>query len=667
MTLPSLARRRARTAAVLAPLLGLMLGLVGPAPTGAAAQNPRAFKPGVRFETPEFAAAVDAGTRTRTGVPGAKYWQHKAMYRLEASINPVNKRLTGKGSITYYNQSPAPLPTLFVHLHSNIFEFEAKRNADATKLGGITLGRVAVNGQPVTPVEAKKLKNGRPAAYAVTGTVMELKLPAPLAPGDSVRLDLDWTLRIQPDGAPRGGQDNEVWFLSYWYPQVAVHDDVYGWTADQYLGRGEFYMGYADYDVRVTVPAGWLVQATGTLQNADETLTAPVRERLATAAESDTVVHVVAADERGIGRATQGAEGGTLTWRFAANGVRDVVFGASPFYVWDAMRAPVGDRDGDGAADHALVQTFYRPNLARWYWGAGAAYARHALSVFATELWPYPWPQMTAMDGPRSCGGMEYPMMTCIGERGDSLRLYTTFAHEIAHMWFPMQVGTDEKRNAWMDEGVAQYFQSTALEQWTKEKKGDAAESRNFYLSYVKRGGDEEPLATWSDKYRNEITYAVAAYFKPVAVFDALKSVIGADAFEKGFRDFGLAWRGKHPQPEDWFYAMEAASGKDLRWFWQTWFEETSRLDLAIDTVMTDGDSASVTLVNRGKAAMPVPLQVTRADGSTELITVGETVFVDDRKYILTIGGNGSPIRRIRVDPAGLLPYLDRSRLEWRK
>ncbi len=639
--------------------------LVGLAPLPAAAQSPRAPKNDAKFETPEFAAAVAAGTRTRTGVPGPKYWQHKALYSLEASINPVNKRLTGKGSIKYYNASPDTLASLFVHLNANLFEMDAKKNADATSLGGIVLNRVTADGLPVPAVLPKDRKT-RPA-YAVTGTVMELRLPTPLAPGAWVELGFDWVLRIQPDGAPRGGQDNEVWYLSYWYPQVAVHDDVYGWTADQYLGRGEFYMGYADYDVKVTVPAGWLVQATGTLQNADETLTPAVRERLALARTSDTVVHVVTAEQRGVGQATQGTAGGTLTWRFHADQVRDVAFGASPSYVWDAMAAPVGDANGDGTPDTTLAQAFYRPAMTRWFWNGAAPYIRGAIGTFSQALWPYPYPHLTAMEGPRSCGGMEFPMLTCIGERGDSIRTFTTFAHEIAHEWFPMQVGSDEKRNAWMDEGVAQYFEGVALAEWTKEKKGDFDENRNIYVGYVRRGGDEQPITRWADRFGNEAQYAIASYYKPVAVFLALKAVIGEDAFAKGFRQYGLAWRNRHPQPEDWFYAMEAAGEKDLRWFWQTWFEETSRLELEIDTVVVSGDSATVTLVNRGKAAMPVPVQVTRGDGSTELLTIGERVWADDRKYTFGIPAGGSPVRRIRIDPEKQFPYLDRSRLEWRK
>lgn len=627
----------------------------------AAQSGAKGGKPLEPFQSPEFIAAVRAGTRTDRGVPGPRYWQQEAQYTLAAQINPLSKRLTGRGTIRYVNRAPAALPSVYLHLHANLFEPGARTNSDATSLGGVRLTRLAVNGVAVDSVKDRK-KPG----YTITGTILELRLVEPLAPGAALTLDAEWNLRIQPEGAPRGGQDNEVWILTYWYPQLAVHDDVTGWQIDPYLGRGEFYMGYADYDVRVTVPAGWLVTSTGTLVNGDSVLAPGVRERLALAAASDTTVHVVTAEQRGIGGATQGTKGGTLTWHFAARGVRDVAFGASPFWVWDAMSAPTGDADGDGTADRSLAQAFYRPAATRWFWGAAAPMTRHAVGVFSRELWPYPYPHMTAMEGPPGCGGMEYPMLTCIGERPDSLRFYTVLAHEVAHMWFPMQVGTDEKRAAWMDEGTAQWLEGVALADWTRGK-GDFDESRGVYLQFARRGG-EEPILRESDRYGNAFTYAVASYYKPVAVYQALGAIIGDSIFREGLRDMGRAWRGKHPQPEDWFQAIEARSGKDLRWFWEAWFAGTGTLDLAIDTVNVEGDSAEVYVERRGSIAMPIVVQVGRADGSSELLTIAETVWADGRKkYVFVIPEGRSPVRRVRIDPEQRFPYLDRSRLEWRK
>lgn len=638
----------------------LALALLAVLPLAAQTSVKGSAKPDPIFESLEFTAAARAGTRTASGMPGARYWQQQARYTLAAEIKPLSKRLMGRGTIRYTNRAPVALPVVYLHINANLFEPGAKKNDDATSLGGMRITAFTVNGTPVDSTADKK-KPG----YTITGTILELRLATPLASNADLELRLEWNLRIAPEGGPRGGQDNEVWMLSYWYPQMAVYDDITGWQTDPYLGRGEFYMGYADYDVRVTAPSAWLVQATGTLQNADSTLAPAVRERLAQAATSDTVIPIVSAAQRGAGKATLGTEGGTLTWHFTAANVRDVAFGASPFYIWDALSVVVGDRDGDGTPDRALAQALYRPAAARWFWGAAARFTQHAVGVFSKELWPYPYPHMTAFEGPSGCGGMEYPMVTCIGVRNDSVRTYTTVAHEVAHMWFPMQVGSDEKRNAWQDEGFAQYLEGVAHADWTKTD-GNFKENRDEYLRAL-RFITEEPILTPSDKFGNQFSYAVASYYKPVAVFMALRGIIGEDQFATAMREYGLAWRSRHPQPEDFFHSVERVAEKDLRWFWRPWFEETGRLEMAIDTVLIEGDSAEVRLERRGSIAMPIPVQVTRENGSIELITVGESVWSDGRKkYAFVIPEGSSPVRRVRIDAEQRFPYLDRTTHEWK-
>lgn len=649
----ALTRPPVRLSAVL-----LAAALAGAASAPLAAQA-KAEKP---LESEAFAAAVERGTRTQTGVPGPKYWQQYARYQLEAQVNPLSKRLTGRSTAVYENRSPDTLASIYVHLYANLFEEGAKANSDVTRLGGIVLGKVTAEGKPLARME----RRGKEPGYRIDGTVAELTLAQPLAPGASVTLTFEWSLRIQPDGAPRGGQDGEVWYLSYWYPQFAVYDDVNGWQVDQYLGTGEFYMGYADYDVAITVPAGWLVQATGALQNGEEVLAAPVRERLEQARHSGSVVHVVTADDRGAGTATTAGRDGLLTWRFAAKHVRDVAFGASGRYLWDAVAVEVGDANGDGRPDSTLAQAFYRPEAARWFWGASASYVKHAVGFYSKLLWPYPWPHMTAVEGPLSCGGMEYPMLTCIGARGDSMRQYITHAHEIAHMWFPMMVGSDEKRNAWQDEGFAQYLEGQAAKDYAPGND-DEKQSIGFYQVYARQGRKEAPMLTHADKFPSDNAYAIGAYFKPAAAFAALRLLLGADTFHGALRTYGERWMYKHPQPEDFFYAVQDVSKQDLQWFWRAWFAGTGKLDIALDTVIVGGDSAAIVLQNRGRLTMPTPLLITRADGTTERVVAPAGPWLDgERKNVFVVRG-ASAVQRVQVDPDQQLPYIDRTRLDWRK
>jgi hypothetical protein len=317
------------------------------------AANPERPRPYPVFETAPFRRAVEWGTRTRTGRPGPRYWQQWAVYRLEAELDPATARLTGRGTVTYFNHSPDTLRSIFVHVHQNLFAPNGVRSAETPVTAGMVMSRVAVRGQDLQPVHSDTA-----VGYGISATVMRIHPAAPLLPGDSMGLAFAWSFTVPPDGAPREGTDGQVFFIAYWYPQIAVYDDLNGWQTDPYVGRGEFYLGYGDYDVALTVPEGWLIGATGTLQNPEEVLTPATRARLAEARRSGNVMHVVADEDRGAGRATARGASGTLTWRFRASNVRDVAWGTSDQYLWDATIAVVGDATGDGRLDTTDINTF---------------------------------------------------------------------------------------------------------------------------------------------------------------------------------------------------------------------------------------------------------------------------------------------------------------------
>jgi hypothetical protein len=434
--------RRAAELLLLSALSACSSGRTAPAPPAPASSRPSATPAAPRaMAVPSLAGyelALSRGTRSPTGAPGPHYWQQWADYKLQAELNPVSKRLTGKGAITYYNRSPDTLGTVYLQLLQNIYAPGSRHNTNVPwAVEGIELDRVAAEGSELAAAA------GEAPGYEVDGTIMRLRLPRPIPPGGKADLAFEWKLRVPPDGAPRGGQDGEVYFINYWYPQMAVYDDVNGWQIDQYLGTAEFYMGYGSYDVSLTLPAGWLVTATGTLQNPEQVLSAQTRARLDSAKTATGIVHVVTDLDREPGRSTTAGTGGKLTWRFHADSVRDVAWGASARYLWDASNAVVGDATGDGRPDTTVIGSFYRPEQTVNHWDQSARDARYSIEFFSKYLWPYPYSHMTAVDGPNSCGGMEYPMLTCIGGQWDTLGMYEVTTHEIGHMWFPMIVGSD--------------------------------------------------------------------------------------------------------------------------------------------------------------------------------------------------------------------------------
>jgi len=631
-----------------------------PAQPAAVVASPSRPLPYPVFESQAFARAVARGTRTRTGVPGPNYWQQYARYTINAEFVPATSQVTGRETVRYFNRSPDTLRVVWLHLNQNLFAPTAVRNGEVPVTGGTEILRVAAWGQALA-------RRDSGLGYDVSSTRLRVTLPRPLLPRDSLELDVAWAFQVAPDDAPRGGTiGRDLAMVAYWYPQFAVYDDVNGWQIDPYMGNAEFYMGYADYDVAISLPQGWLVGATGELTNPEQVLSKQTRDRLAEARRGRDVVHVVRENDRGAGP-TKGTNTGfdaLLTWRFRARSVRDFDWAASSKYLWDATIAVVGDRDYDGKADTATINTLYRPEVRRWAWDQSARFERHAVEFLSGYLWPYPYPQMTAIDGPVSCAGMEYPMLTCIGGPRDTLTLYSVQVHETAHMWFPMQVGSDERRFSWQDEGLTRFNQAQGMQAFFKGFDRERL-ARESYLSIA--GKDTEvPLMRHGDLYPfGTPAYGIATYDKMATNMVALRALMGPETFLSVYRHYGRTWTGKHPTPFDFFYSFDVAAGRTLDWFWRTWWYETWTLDQAVASVDTAGDKLAVRVEDRGLAPMPVRLAITRADGTVERQVIPVEVWLSGaRSHVITLP-DPATVTAVEIDPEMVFPDVDRSNNRW--
>ncbi len=656
---------RARLRPSVLPLLLLAFaasGCVAPvASTQAAADVVSAIERPIPYpvvESPGFVRAVARGTRTRTGEPGPRYWQQFAKYTLRADLTPGTGLLRGNANITYYNRSPDSLPTIVVRLYPNLNAPDAVRNRRVPVTEAVHLSRVALNGIVLRAIETTDTTT---IGYSVDGTVVTLRPRRAVQSGDSTTLEFTWSYPVQPVPNPRTGQDREVFHLAYWYPQVAVYDDVNGWDRDQYLGRAEFYMGYADYDVALTLPSGWLVSATGELTNAPQVLPNAIRQRLARARQNDEVVNVVTAGERRAGTST--LRGNRLTWRFTARNVRDFAWNASNRYVWDATHAIVPSGTDRDAVDTVLINALYRPGTRSWE--RAAEFARHSLEFLSQALWPYPYPQMTLVEGIIS-GGMEYPMLTLIGA-GRTPRtprsLYSVTAHEIAHMWFPMAVGSNERHFMWMDEGLATFVQGDAMASFFPDLPRDSLRV-DRYIPLARTGNDVD-LMRHGDLYDSERARSVAGYDKPSVVFRALRAMMGEEQFRGALREYGQRWSNRHPQPWDLFNTFNTVGGRRLDWFWRSWFYENWRLDQAIASVAPDGRDLVVTIEDRGLVPMPVWLGITRTNGMIERLDIPVEVWLTGRKSYVARVRDGDTVRSLEIDPGRFFPDIDRTNQRW--
>jgi len=624
--------------------------------------------PGPVYESAAFTRAVARGTRTRTGAPGPRYWVQHPRYEIQASLDVERNRLEGRETVVYRNFSPDTLRRLAVHLRQNVFASGSPRRGPAPVTGGVTLGRVAVDGATVGQTVRPSRRRPEPG-YFVAGTVMWITLATPLLPGDSLSLDMTWSYTPPPAPADgREGHDGHVFFMGYWYPQFAVYDDVDGWVADPYTLAAEFYMDPADYDVRLTVPRGWVVGATGTLRNEAEILSPAARDSLTVAWRSGRVVRVLTPGPTAASVFADGS--GPVTWHYVAQDVRDFAWGTSDRYAWDATRALVGA--GGVAPDTVAISSFFRLTEPAAAWAIGGArYTRDAIQQLSADLWRYPYPQMTSMEGVLNSGGMEYPMMTLMQPWADTLSLAGDLMHETGHMWFPMQVGSNETRYPWMDEGFTQYDVAQAMRALYGEPRrgGRSNDSepgqREVYLAFA-RAGRDTPLMWPGNDYPPEL-YFVMQYNKTAQVLAALRGVLGAETFHRAFVEYGRRWIGRHPEPWDFFNAIADVTGRDLSWFWTTWFFEGWPLDQAIDSVTVVGDSVSIVIVDRGLAPMPVHLAVTRADASVQYLELPVDVWLGGTRRAVARVGVTPRVVKIEIDPAAAFPDMDRTNQVWRE
>ena len=628
-----------------------------PAPAPAAPSRPIPYPV---FETNAFRRAVERGTRTRTGEPGPKYWQQFARYQIAAELVPSANQVNGRETVRYFNHSPDTLKTVWIFLNQNLFAPGAPRSSTTPVTGGTEILRIAVAGQTLAMHDTG-------TGYSVDATRMRIGLPRPIAPNDSLDFDIAWAFQVPPDGAPREGTTGDVFMIAYWYPQFAVYDDITGWQTDPYLGTAEFYMDYADYDVSLSVPQGWLVGATGDLTNPNEVLSPQTRNRIAESKRSPSVVHVVRDADRGVGptKATLTGFDGMLTWKFRARNVRDFDWVASSKFLWDATLAVVGDRDRDGRPDTTAINTFYRPEARAWAWDESGDYEKNVVEFLSSYLWPYPWSQMTAIEGPVSCTGMEYPMLTCIGGPRDTLSLYSVQVHETAHMWFPMQVGSDERRFGWQDEGLTRFNQAQGMQKYFAGYDRERI-SRDAYLAFAQtdsevalmRPGDQYPYGTPA--------YSIASYEKMATNMVSLRAMLGDETFRSSYRTYGLRWQYRHPTQYDFFNSFSSLSGKDLSWFWRTWWYETWTLDQAVASVSELAGKTTIVIADRGLAPMPVRLAIARSDGRTERRVIPVDVWLTGaRQYTLTL--DGPSVTAVEIDPEHMFPDVDRSNNQWRK
>jgi peptidase M1-like protein len=617
--------------------------------------------------------------RSADGAPGPVYWQQRVDYTIRATLDTAAQRITGAESIRYTNHSPDSLRFVWMQLDQNLFRpgstgsllfASESRFGGAGFKGGFDIDSISQcggadgerEGGVVTTKRKKRAKPSTnplprcpaaPLKTRVDDTMMYVELASPLAPGATTILDIAYGFNIPEHGADRMGRDGNLYEIAQWYPRLAVYDDVQGWNTDQYLGQGEFYLEYGTINYEVTVPAGYIVAGTGVLQNPGDVLTSAQRERLASALKSDSTIHIVTDSELASG-AARPVKDGSLTWRFRADNVRDVAWAASPEYVWDAM-----------GWEGVLAQAYYR-TTATEVWKDAAKMSRYSIQEYSTRWFGYPYPQISAVEGPVS--GMEYPMLAMEAKGDDAPDLYNVLTHEIGHMWYPMVVGSDERRYAWMDEGFNTFINTFSEEgYWHRDDSATRQRERQLVIG-IDQTPTAQPIMTPANRYKTSSNLLSLAYVKPSIMLLTLRQkVLGPEVFDSAFREYTRRWAFRHPQPADFFRTVEEVSGRDLAWFWRSFFYTTAALDQTVESVKQEADgSGEVVLGNLGDAVMPVELELSFDDGTTQLVRLPVEIWYGGNRYIYKVGP-GKMIAAARVNPDGTFPDAVTANDSWKR
>ena len=599
--------------------------------------------------------------RSASGAPGARYWQNRADYDLKATLDTAAKTVTGELTMRYTNNSPDSLHFVWLQteqnafrpnsLNSLIFPQNSRFGARAFA-GGYTFSKVE---QVIGGAGAKARRV--PSVLRENETMLKVNLAEPLAPGRTATIEINYKFAVPEHGADRMGREGALYEIAQWYPRVAVYDDIRGWNIEPYLGQGEFYLDYGDYALSVTVPAGYIVAATGALENPRDVLTSTEISRLAEALKSEKVVRVITADELRSGAARLKKDG-MLTWKFRSKNVRDVVWAASPEFQWDAS-----------SYKGTYAFAYYRPS-ATATWDDAADMSRMSIQEYSERWFPYPWPHISAIEGPIS--GMEYPMMAMEDKSANKQDLYNVVTHEIGHMWFPMIVGSNERAFMWQDEGFNTFI-NTFSEARRYPEVGDQmarALGERSEIEGVMKAGMDKPILVGPDRIDPRLL-GIAAYVKPSVGLQLLRAeILGPEAFDDAFRTYIQRWAFKHPTPADFFRTMEDVGGRRLDWFFREWFVENPHFDQAMDSVVvqTRGDTSNVTVIyaNRARGVLPIRSRITFSDRSTADFNYPAEVWsTNSLRYVRQYQFVGKRPLKIELDPEKRLLDLDRANNVW--
>ena len=589
------------------------------------------------------------------------YWQQHVDYTMDIDMDVKSFQYDGKQTLVYTNNSPDVLDRVYYHLYFNAFQPGSEMDVRSRTIADPD-GRVKDRISKLSPDEIgfikvhKLTQDGKKLSYEVAGTILEVQLATPIAPGASTTFKMDFKAQV-PQQIRRSGRNNKegvALSMTQWYPKLAEYD-FEGWHADPYIAR-EFHGVWGDFDVTIHIDKEYTVGGTGYLQNPAE------------------IGHGYNGPSMTPGKGKKGK----LSWNFKAPNVHDFTWAADPEYIHDIIK-------GENNVDlHFLYKD---NNSVKENWKKLQPLTADLLSYFNKNVGTYPYKQYSVIQG--GDGGMEYAMSTLItGERKFGSLLGVT-AHEMAHTWFQFLLASNEAKHEWMDEGFTTYISTLAEQSVTNKDISNSNPFQRSYLSYYNLvgTGKEEPQTTHADRYNENRSYSISAYSKGAVFLSQLGYVIGKENLDKTLKKYFTDFSFKHPTPNDIKRTAEKVSGIELDWYLTDWTKTTNTIDYAITKVIADGNKTKVTLLRKGLMPMPIdfyiektdgskmsyyiPLRMMRAEKTNQTPSIPRKQVADwpwtNPTYTFTIDAPLSEVKLMTIDPTRLMADIDQDDNTWEK
>ena len=606
---------------------------------------------------PQFYPYPGNDYRSASGEPGPKYWQNRADYKINATLDTGSHKVSGDVEITYTNNSPDNLKFLWLQVDQNIYREDSRGSATTTQAGGRWANTKFTEGDVIKSISVDGTKPYTPK-YTVSDTRMQVWLNDALkGSGNKIKIKIAFEFTVPEYGTDRMGRlktkNGWVYEVAQWFPRLCVYDDIQGWNTLPYIGQGEFYLEYGDLEYTITAPSDLIVVGSGDLLNSQDCYTADQQKRWAEAKNSDKTVTI--RGEKEIKETSSRPSKPNCTWKFKISNARDVAWGASKAFIIDAAKInlPSGKRA-------MAISAYPAESIKKNGWQRSTEFVKGSIEHYSSKWFEFPYPAATNVAG--IVGGMEYPGIVFCGYGASGEGLWGVTDHEFGHTWFPMIVGNNERKYAWMDEGFNTFINGLSSEEFNKGEFSSSYATGDAAGSFFRE--EQDGLFNAPDVL-GQSDLGIAAYAKPAMMLTTLRDVVlGPERFDAAFREYVNRWAFKHPTPWDFFHSMENVSGEDLGWFWRAWVLNTWKLDQSVKDVKyirnDPSNGVNITIENLDKMAMPVLIQIKEENGKVHDLKLPVEIWQRGSSWTFHVNTT-SNVTDVVLDPDKKLPDFNRS------